>query len=388
MPAPKKIKILRIIARLNIGGPAIHVINLTHYLNDEQFESKLITGKEADHEGNMFHLAREKGVEPIMLPELGRELHPLKDLVTLWKLYRIIRREKPDIVHTHTAKAGTLGRLAAKLAGVKIIVHTFHGHIFHSYFGTFKTKVFLWIERLLARWTTKVIAISARQEQELIELKVAPAAKFTVIPLGFELEKFKNLQRTGYLRRQFGIADDVKLIGIIGRLVPIKNHALLIPILQEILKRYTYPVKIMIIGRGELESAFKDLIHQAQLDQYFIFAGWQQDLPKVYPDLDVVVLTSLNEGTPVALIEALACGVPVVSTNVGGVGDIIRDGERGFLEDKADVKKFAEDIFRLLKDAPLRHKFSEQGKTFIQNTFSVERLVADIRGLYLQLLNR
>ncbi len=379
----KKIKILRIIARLNIGGPAIHVINLTHYLNDEQFESKLVIGKESDHEGNMYHLAKEKGIEPIMVEELGRELHPLKDLKTLWKLYRLIRKERPDIVHTHTAKAGTLGRLAAKLAGVKTIYHTFHGHIFHSYFGTLKTKIFLWIERFLGLFTTKIIAISELQRKELVALKIAPEHKFVVIPLGFELDKFKDVKRTGFLRDQLKVSADEKLIGIVGRLVPIKNHHFALQVLQEVLKKYHQPLKLVIIGKGELEQLLKEEVATYGLNHSVIFTDWQHDLPKVYPDLDIVILTSLNEGTPVALIEAMACGVPVVSTNVGGVGDIVKPGERGFLVEKGDAVAFADAIIKLLTDNPLKEKLCKNARDYIFQTYSVERLAQDIRSLYL-----
>jgi len=377
-----KLKILRIIARLNIGGPAIQVINLTHYLNDDQFESKLVIGKEADHEGNMFHLAKEKGIEPIMIEELGRELHPLKDLTTLWKLYQLIRKEKPDIVHTHTAKAGTLGRLAAKLAGVKQIYHTFHGHIFQGYFGKLKTKFFLWVERILGLFTTKIIAISELQKKELCSLKIAPESKFTVIPLGFELQKFTGLKRTGAFRKELGVTDEVKLIGIIGRLVPIKDHHLALKVFQEVVQKYHHPVKLVIIGKGELEQELKAKVAEQGLERSVIFTEWQHDLPKIYPDLDIVLLTSLNEGTPVALIEAMACGVPVVATAVGGVGDLIKDGETGFLEDKDDLTKFAYDVVHLLEDPVLGQRLAHAGQQFVFNTFNIERLVSDLKNLY------
>ncbi len=386
MPSKDKIKILRIIARLNIGGPSIHVVNLTHYLSDDRFSSKLIIGKEAPHEGNMLHLAKEKGVEPIMLEALGRELHPLKDLSTLWKLYRIIRNERPDIVHTHTAKAGTLGRIAAKLAGVPIIIHTFHGHIFHSYFGKLKTRIFLLIEQVLALFTTKIIAISEKQKEELVALGVAPEKKFTVIPLGFELEKFVNVPRTGELRKTWGIAQDEKVIGIIGRLVPVKNHAALIPIMQDVLRTYGPKIKLAIIGKGELEGTLQEQFRAAGLERNVVFAGWHHELEKVYPELDIVVLTSLNEGTPVALIEAMACGVPVISTEIGGVADIVKDGEWGFLVPRGDHAAFADRIVTLLSDRPLCEQFVQKGRAFAFKTFSVTRLVSDIRALYDRLI--
>ncbi|MFC1517569.1 glycosyltransferase family 4 protein [Candidatus Margulisiibacteriota bacterium] len=383
MPS-KKLKILRIIARLNIGGPAIHVINLTHYLNNEQFESKLVIGKEADFEGNMLDLAAEKNVAPIVLPELGRELNFFKDIKTLWKLYKIIRKEKPDIVHTHTAKAGTLGRLAAKLAGVKNIYHTFHGHIFHSYFGRLKTALFLLIERFLARFTTKIIVISERQKQELLKLKIAPLSKFSVIPLGFELDKFKELVRTNYLRDQLSIGGDEKLVGIIGRLAPVKNHHLLIPIMQAVQKKQQGQVKLVIIGNGELEEQLKGLVKDAGLENVILFSSWQKDLAKVYPDLDLVILTSLNEGTPVTLIEAMACGIPVISTDVGGVGDVVKNGESGILENKENTEKFAEDIIELLSNNELREKYIKNAKKHVFETYAVNTLVENIRNLYLR----
>ncbi|GBR73682.1 glycosyl transferase GTB-type super family, partial [Candidatus Termititenax aidoneus] len=310
-------KILRIISRLNIGGPAIHVTNLNYYLDKNYgYDSRLVYGSLATGEGSMEYLARTKKLKTIILPELGREINWRKDLKTFWQLYKILQREKPDIVHTHTAKAGAVGRLAAKLAGVKKVYHTFHGHVFHSYFGKFKTLAFIILEKILARFTTKIIAISAKQKAEIISYGVARPDKIAVIRLGFELNKLQPVKN--YWHRKYKLAPQTILVGIVGRLTAVKNHEYFLEIAREVC-RQNDNVRFIIIGGGELREQLIMSAKLKNLDGKVFFAGFLNDTKKIYSDLDIAALTSRNEGTPVTLIEAMACGKPAVSTNVGGV---------------------------------------------------------------------
>ncbi len=382
------IKVIRIIARLNIGGASINSILLTSGLDKERFESILLTGIIGEGEGDMSYLAEQYGINPIIISELGREISWKSDLVALWKLIRLIRKEKPDIIHTHTAKAGTLGRIAGILTGVPCKIHTFHGHVFHSYFGTVKTKVFIWIERILARFTDRIIVISQLQYEEFChEIKIAPPNKFSIIRLGFDLTEFLNSDvHRGKLRRELNISEDTLLVGIVGRLTAIKNHAMFLKSAKKVSEKIAN-VKFIVVGGGELESEMKELAVSLEIQDKVIFLGWRRDMPAIYADMDLVVLSSLNEGTPVTLIEAMASGKAVVSTAVGGVPDIVHDGQTGILVPSGDEEGFADAIVDLLEDAEKRKQFGELGREFVSANYTKERLCADISGLYDELLS-
>src|SRR5690242_8886265 len=226
-PLPR-VKVLRVIARMNVGGPAIHVVNLTAGLDPTRFESRLVTGTENPGEGSLIDLALEHHIEPIVIPEMVGQLSlKPRDLRALIALYRLIRRERPHIVHTHAAKPGVLGRLAARLAAVPIVVHTFHGHILHGYYPPLISWLLRWMERLLARGSDRIIAVSEQVKQDLVRYGVAPAGKIRVIPLGFDLEPFlESAQHRGALFQELGLTNGMRLVGIVGRIFPIKNHHL------------------------------------------------------------------------------------------------------------------------------------------------------------------
>lgn len=282
-----------VIARLNIGGPAIHTILLTAGLDKTRFESFLVAGLVSEGEGDMFYFASEYGVKPIIIPGLGRKISWRDDLTALSKLFRLIKTEKPDIIHTHTAKAGTLGRIAAILSGAPYRVHTFHGHVLHSYFGAFKTKFFILIERLLAKFTDKIIVISPLQYRELChQIKIAPPKKFAIIPLGFDLTQFLNAEvHCGKLRRELHVFEDTLLVGIVGRLTAIKNHALFLRSAARVMEKVAN-VRFLIAGDGELATELKEFANDLQIQDKVIFLGWRDDMPVIYADLDLVALTS------------------------------------------------------------------------------------------------
>jgi glycosyltransferase involved in cell wall biosynthesis len=345
------IKVVRIIARLNIGGPTIHTILLTRELNDEKYESILVTGNVASSEGDMAYYAEKMGVKPVFIKELGRELSWKDDLIAFFRIFMLLCKEAPDIVHTHTAKAGTLGRLSgilynfisgifARLAksgkfeplkrGVfkkKVkLVHTFHGHVFHSYFGYFKTRLFIFIEKVLAFFSDRIIAISELQAKDIVEkFLVAPAKKVSVIPLGLNLSVFFANKENGVnFRKECGALDDDIFVGTVGRLVPVKNHELFLSAIKKLREqREKMDVRFAIVGDGELRRELHDFSGALGIQDHVVFSGWQKDLAGVYAGLDIVALTSNNEGTPVSLIEAMASGKPIISTKVGGVVDLM-----------------------------------------------------------------
>jgi glycosyltransferase involved in cell wall biosynthesis len=399
-------KIVRIIARLNVGGPARHVVWLTAGLPKDEFEQLLVAGVVPQGEDDMSYFATQHGIEPLIIPQMSRELSP-KDIITLWKIYRFLLKEKPDIVHTHTAKAGTIGRVAGFLyrwLTLKTLigkprpvrfVHTFHGHVFHSYYGTGKTKIFLAIEKILARFVSdKIIVLSEQQRNEINgRFKVGRKNQFEIIPLGIDLTVFQNSkERRNILREEIGATDDEILIGIVGRLTEIKNHSLFLRIAARVkdlnLKKQ---IRFLIIGDGYLRSELEKEANDLKLNEVVFFLGERTDPQNFYIALDVVALTSLNEGTPLTLIEAMANSRPVISTSVGGVVDLLGKEkfadnyflcERGIRAPSQEVESFAQGLIKLIEDKTLRDELGKQGERFILDNYSKERLLDDIGKLY------
>jgi glycosyltransferase involved in cell wall biosynthesis len=379
------IRVLRVITRLNIGGPAIHAILLTQALDDGRlFESTLVTGMTAPHEGDLHDLARARDVAPVVLPPLGRELSPIDDLVALASMVRLVRSTRPDVVHTHMAKAGTVGRLAAAMCGVPLVVHTYHGHVFHGYFGPSKTRLFLTIERALATVTHRIVVVGERQRDEIAAFGVAGRAKLLPIPLGLELARFLDAEsRRGELRRELALPPDAPLVGIVARLVPIKAHEDFLGAARVVLAERP-ETGFLIVGDGERRIELESLVDSLGLRPSVSFLGWRRDLERVYADLDVVALASRNEGSPVALIEALAAARPVVATAVGGVPEVVLDGKTGLLVPPSDPNALARAMLRLLGDPAFARRLGVAGQQHVYPRYDSRRLVDDMRALYLR----
>lgn len=392
----KKTKILRIIARLNIGGPAIHAVLLNQGLDKNKFETLLLSGRVARLEGDMSYYALEKEVDVRYLPELGRELSLFSDLSAVIKILNIIRKESPDIIHTHTAKAGALGRSAGILYNLFFfpknkarLVHTFHGHVFSGYFGALKSRAFVLIERLLAVFTDKVITVSESVKSSLLSYNICKEAKIQVIPLGLELDNFLGLAKKEGSRINIGIA---------GRLVPVKNHRMFLDSVSRLIMREAgADIRCKIIGDGELRGELEDYARRLKLSAFVEFCGWQKEMHKAYAGLDIVALSSLNEGTPVSLIEALASAKAVVATDVGGVRDLLGvkllpEGgakakgfivlERGVIVRSGDSEGLSEALAFLIKNKDLRQSLGERGREFVGKRFSKRRLLEEIEELY------
>jgi glycosyltransferase involved in cell wall biosynthesis len=401
-------KVIRIIARLNVGGPAKHVVWLTSGLDD--YETLLVAGTVPAGEGDMGYFAEEANIVPHFIPEMSREIS-VKDLITIWKLFRLFLREKPDLIHTHTAKAGTVGRVAGFvyrwLTPTALIgqprrakfVHTYHGHIFHSYYGNLKTKVFISIEKLLAALVTdRIVVISEQQAEEICDqFGVGKRKQIRVIPLGLDLDVFEGSRaRRSLMRTELGVDDETLLVGIVGRLTEIKNHEMFLDAAAEFKKRNSStPVRFVIVGDGGLRAQLEAQTRKLGLTEDVIFTGERNDPAVFYPALDVVALTSRNEGTPLTLIEAMANARPVIATNVGGVvdllGPVIEDAgykvcERGIGVPAGDVQTFASGLQKLVDDAALRDRLGAQGFGFVYAKYPKQRLLADIRNLYEELL--
>lgn len=405
-------KVLRIIARLNVGGPAKHVTWLTEGLQQFGFDTLLVAGNVPAGEEDMGYFATEMGVEPHYIQEMSREISP-KDLITIWKLFRLFQRERPDIIHTHTAKAGTVGRIAGFLYRWSTpaiflgrprdcrFVHTYHGHIFHSYYGPLKTRLFIFIEKLLARMVTdRLLVVSNQQQKEICDrFRVGKDSQFRVVPLGLDLKVFDNgYSRRHLFRRDLGLTDEVVLVGIVGRLTEIKNHELFLRSVA-LFKQFSGDggpaTKFVVIGDGSLRQHLEALTDTLGLKTDVIFAGNRKDPQSFYPALDIVALTSRNEGTPLTLIEAMANARAVIATGVGGVVDLLGEPlpstlnylecTRGISVQPDDEEAFAEGLARLTNDVELRNRLGQNGRDFVKINYAKDRLINDIKGVYNEL---
>ena len=384
--AGRSMRIARIIARLNVGGPAQHAIFLTVGLDPARFMTTLITGVGEPDEGDLSAEARARGVEPVVIPELGPRIHPGRDFLALGKLVRLLRRLRPDLVHTHTAKAGALGRVAARLAGVPIIVHTFHGHVLEGYFSPSLTRLFLQIERALARITDRIITVSPRVRHDLLARGIGRPEQVEVVPVGLDLARFLGGPGSpARLREKLAIASDAPLLGIVGRLVPIKDHPTLFQALA-LLQADAPSPHLIVVGDGERREALKRLAQDLGLASRIHFLGWRNDLEAILGELDVVICSSKNEGTPVALIEAMAAGVPVLSTDVGGVGDLIVHGENGWLVPSGNPSALARGIRDLLADPERRARPLPAARRLALEKHNVKELLHRMEALYTSVL--
>jgi glycosyltransferase involved in cell wall biosynthesis len=380
-----KVRVLRLFSRLNVGGPSIHVILLTGGLAERGYETRLLVGHEGEREGDLEDFARENGVGFVRVPGLGREIRLLADAGVLLRLYRAIREFAPHVVHTHTAKAGFLGRIAARLAGVPVIVHTFHGHVLRGYFGRAKTAIYRGLERWLGRSSAALIAVSEAVKRDLVELGVAAPGKIRVVELGLPLRELAGALPRGVLRAVTTFPDSAIVIGIVGRLVPIKDVPNFLKA-AAVVARAHEQAHFAIVGDGELRADLERLARELGIEARVHFFGWRRDMTAIYGDLDVVVNCSRNEGTPVALIEALAAARPVVATDVGGTSDVLRGGTLGRLVPAGDSAALAAAIIATLDDLPAARARAATARADVLARYAPERLFADIDGLYRQLL--
>ena len=389
----KSVKILRIINRFNLGGPTYNVTYLTAYL-PEYFNTKLVGGSAEGSEGDALFIPEQHGLKPEIIPDLQREINLSKDRKAYQNIKKIIQEFQPDIVHTHASKAGAIGRLAAYSEKVPVIVHTFHGHVFHSYFGALKTKFYKTVERYLAKKTTAIIAISKKQKDELVRIhQIAPEHKVQVVNLGFDLDRFQEDRsaKNNHFSQTYNVASDAICIGIIGRLTAIKNHRFFFEVVRKVFAETSKKLHIFIIGDGELKQDLEAISKDIKGDfpsQNITFTSWIKDVSVPLARLDIVCLTSLNEGTPVSLIEAQASNVAVISTKVGGVEDIIDDHKTGIIVDVLDTNRYAESLLSMIEDSDKLAKMKANGWEFVREKFHFKTLCFNIEQLYLKLLNQ
>ncbi len=381
-----RIRILRIQSRICIGGPAIHTELLSVHLPKDRYQTLLLGGSLEKREQSVLDAIKSKGVDARVLPVMKRDISPWHDLRSIINVYQQIRKYKPHIVHTHTSKAGTVGRVAAIFAGTPVILHTFHGHAFENYFSKVKTRIFIWIEKFLSHFSHRLIAISPGQKNDLCHrFHIAPPQKVEVIRLGFDLSRFqpvKSLQ----IKTKLGLESTEYLGALIGRIVPIKNHVLALKVVRFLRQEKNVPFHLLIVGDGEEKESLEQKALDMGVRPFVHFMGWTTLIEEVYNGIDVLLLTSLNEGTPVAIIEAMACKVPVVATAVGGVGDLITEGETGCLAKSNDEKELAEKVKFLFENPEKSHYIVTRAFEFAHRHYHYDRLIDQVDTLYQTLL--
>ena len=388
---------LRVITRLNIGGPSIQAVSLTSRLKAFGYNSLLVHGSRTPGEGDMGYLLAREGVEALKVPDLQRPVNPKRDFDAACQLYRVLCDFEPDILHTHTAKAGALGRLATVLYNLTRgrrhpvrIVHTYHGHVFDGYFGKRSTAVFLGLERWLARWTDRIIAISPRIADEISKsYAIGRSDQVCSIRLGFDLAPFvridDNMRHAS--RERLVIPDGTLVVTTVGRLTEIKKHDLFLEMAQRVCSS-RQDVLFFIVGDGELRDELESIVSALGLESAVRFLGWRQDLATIYAASDLFVLTSRNEGTPVALIEAMASGVPGISTDVGGVRDVITSPSVGSVVPFGDAEALAGSVLSLLAAGTAeRRAMGMRARDVVCKRFTMDRLVEEIADLYGELID-
>ena len=390
-------RVLRIINRFNLGGPSYNAAHLTRHLAPE-YETLLIGGDKEPGEDSSLFIFRDMGLEPLVLPEMSRSVNALNDYKAYRRIRQLIKEFRPDIVHTHAAKAGAVGRMAARSCKVPVIVHTFHGHVFHSYFGKIKTGLYKGIERSLAKRSAAIIALSDKQKHELcVEHRIAPPEKVHVIPLGFDLSRFTENQeeKRRVFREKYRVAPDEICVTLIGRLAPVKNHPLFLRAMADA-RSTGRKLRAFVVGDGTMRAELEQLCGQLGLDHVYwpekqeramiTFTSWITDVSYPLAGSEVVCLTSFNEGTPVSLIEAQAAGVPIVTTQVGGIENSVSNAG-AFLVPVNAEQLFYDKLRLLIENEAKRGEMRGAARSFVMERFSFQRLVSDTRLLYARLLS-
>ena len=384
-----KIRVAHIITRLIIGGAQENTLfTVEGLMTSEDFEPLLITGPPIGPEGELVQRARSKGVNLVIVPELRREIHPIRDSLSLLKLIRLLREFKPDIVHTHSSKAGILGRLAARLVGTKVIVHTIHGLPFHPYQSRLLNALFIVLERTAARWTDCLVTVADAMWEKAIKVGIAPRRKFRTIYSGIEVEGFlKSAKHRAAMRRKLGFSRNDIVIGKVARLFHLKGHEYLFEAFPIVLDAFPR-AKLLLVGDGILRRRLERMAERLGFADKVRFAGLVDPslIPAYISAMDVVVHASLREGLARVLPQALLCGKPVVSYDIDGAREVIIDGETGRLVPPQSVGPLANAIIEILSNRAAARRMAERGRKLCAERFPVEKMVAALKALYHDLL--
>jgi glycosyltransferase involved in cell wall biosynthesis len=395
-PPCNKIKVIHVITRFDKGGSAENTFITVRDLDKGRYDVVLVTGASlpgntGDPEARAIEAnriaAREHQVRLIGLRHLVRDLDPLSDIIAFFSLLNIIRREKPHIVHTHTSKAGILGRWAAWFCRVPIIIHTPHGHVFWGYFNSWQTRLFILLERWTARITTAIVTLTPQEKEDHLRFRIAPEEKFTVIHSGVDLRTFRvDLYQTSETKALLGISPETTVVGTVGRLTAVKGQEVLIHAASELIRRGE-KIFLVLLGDGELRRDLEELSLRLGIAEHVRFLGWRPDVARVMAACDIFCLPSRNEGMGKVLVEAMAMGKPIIASSIGGIPDIVRSGENGILVSVGDTAAWAEAIACLCRDPEKRRRMGDAGMLMAPR-YSSEEMIKRIDRMYWELLNK
>lgn len=383
---PKKIRIVNIITRMELGGPPILVLDILQHLDKERFESTIATGITIDRKYDMIGFARDKNIRVFAMPSLVRDIHPLKDIKTLIKLAIFLKKENFDIVHCHTSKGGFIGRLAAKLAGAKIIIYSPHGDIFEGYFCKLATDFFILLEKFAARYTDKIINLTKIEIERFLEHGIGTRHQLKQIYNGINIKYYERAITSNLKKRdEFGLGKDDFVCATVGRFVPVKGHTYLIKAIQKVVKVIP-EAKFLFVGDGELKSKLSEEIKSYDLQRNIFLLGARSDIATILSCINVFLLPSLNEGFGMVLIEAMAARKPVIATNVGGVPEVIINGTTGILVPPEDPEAFSSAIIKLYNNPEMSLEMGSAGYSRARNLFDIKTTVHEFEDLYSKLI--
>jgi len=375
------LKIVHIVTRLDKGGLADTVLYLAKGLVQIGYHITVIAGNTADPHPSLDLFLKEKYFPLYFIKDLQRNINPMKDLIVLWKLIKLLGKLKPDIVHTHSSKSGLLGRMAAAYWNIPIIIHSPHGHIFYGYFNRFISRIFITIERWLAKFTTQIITLTLKGKQDHLKYKVGRASQFSIVPCGINFLTFGDYKKSQNFRQNSLCMNGERLVGWVGRLVPIKGCDVFLKSCKELINLNQHRIKVIVVGDGEIRGELENLAQQLGINDHISFLGNRTDVAAIMKSLDIFVLSSYNEGFGRVLVEAMHCGVPIVATNVGGVPELIKNGFNGYLIPGGESQAMTQAIFNLLSNEQIAQRFSVNGRQ-IADQFSFENMIRQTDQVY------
>lgn len=382
----RKLRVLHVITRLDLGGSAENTLLTVIGLDKTRYSVDLVCGPSDNPPSANEKRAADAGVTIARLPGLVRSISPLKDAAALFTLYRLVKRGRYDIVHTHTSKAGIPGRIAAKMAGVSLVVHTPHGHIFYGYFSGLLTKVFVLLERAVMKVTNAQITLTQHEKDDYLERGIGPSHRIHPIASGIELEPYLRAgDNRGKVRSELGLSDSDFAVGTVARLVPVKNHDLIVSA-AALLKEKAPDIKFVFVGDGELRAPVQERVNTLGLTENVVFAGWRSDIPDVLSAFDLFAMCSKNEGMGRAFIEAQSVGLQVIGTRVGGVPEVLLEGETGFLVEPDDAEALARRILELYDKREMLPRAAAKCREWVNPRFGAQMMVERIDALYQQLV--
>ncbi len=371
-------RVLHIITRLDKGGSADVFLDLAAGLKGIGHNVFMAVGPTLEPQTDINAFSEKTGIPHYDVPSLRRSCLPFTDCLALFEILKIIRKIKPDVLHTHSSKAGFIGRIAGRIAGVKVTVHMPHGHVFYGYFSSVTARVFVFLEKIAALFTDKILTLTEIEKKDYIREKISDDSRIVTIPCGIDIERYASSSRT--VRDEFGISPDQPVIGWVGRIEPVKGCDYFLRACH-LIKKKMPSARFLLVGEGSSKEEMEELAHYLSISGEVIFADYRTDMPEIMNSIDLLLHTPLNEGLGRVLLEAMTCGKPIVATDVGGIPEIIEHGVQGFLVPAEDYESMAKESLKILMDPELAKRLGNAGSKKAMN-FSTGQMVQKVHNLY------